>query len=66
MYLTLYPKNFSQLVLYFWDLDFKLGERLGFFLSGNAELVMPLNSELKVNIGDKIYAGQTLLASFKE
>ncbi|WP_299549356.1 hypothetical protein [uncultured Helicobacter sp.] len=66
LYLTLYPKNFSQLVLYFWDLDFKLGERLGFFLSGNAELVMPLNSELKVNIGDKIYAGQTLLASFKE
>ncbi|MCI5968545.1 hypothetical protein [Helicobacter sp.] len=65
MYLTLYPKNFLQIVLYFWDLDFKLGERLGFFLSGNAEIKMPLDAELKVNIGDKIYAGQTLLAKFK-
>lgn len=66
LYLTLYPRNFSQLVLYFWDLDFKLGERLGFFLSGDAELVIPLEAELKVNIEDKIYAGQTLIASFKE
>ncbi|MBX7490548.1 hypothetical protein [Helicobacter turcicus] len=65
LYLTLYPRNFSQLVLYFWDLDFKLGERLGFFLVGNAVLKMPLESELKVNIGDSIYAGQTLLASLK-
>ncbi|TLD83490.1 hypothetical protein LS70_004840 [Helicobacter sp. MIT 11-5569] len=63
--LVLYPKNFSQITLYFWDLDFKLGERLGFFLSGNAVLKMPLKSELKVNIGDKIYAGQTLLAKFE-
>lgn len=66
LYLTLYPRNLSQLVLYFWDLDFKLGERLGFFLSGDAEFVIPLNAELKVNIGDKIYAGQTLLANSKE
>lgn len=62
LHLTLYPRYFSQIVLYLWDTNFKLGERLGFFLSGNAIFEIPLKSELKVNIGDKIYAGQTLLA----
>ena len=65
LYLVLYPKNISQLVLYFWDLDFKLGERLGFFLSGNAEFILPLDAELRVGIGDRICAGETLLANFK-
>lgn len=61
LFLSLYPKNFAQIALYFWDSSFKLGERLGFFLSGNAVLVMPLESELRVSIDDKIHAGQTLL-----
>ncbi len=63
--LTLYPRIFGQSVLYFSDSTFKLGERLGFFLKGDALLRIPLESELRVNIGDTIYAGKTLMAKLK-
>ena len=65
LFLTLYPKYFSQLALYLWDSNFKLGERLGFFLNGNAILQIPLNSELRVNINDTIIGGKTLLGKVK-
>ncbi|WP_297812123.1 hypothetical protein [uncultured Helicobacter sp.] len=65
LYLTLYPKYFSQISLYLWDSNFKLGERIGFFLNGNAILKIPLDSELRVNINDKIIGGKTLLAKAK-
>ncbi|WP_181881619.1 MULTISPECIES: hypothetical protein [Helicobacter] len=61
LYLTLYPKYFAQTSLYLWDSNFRLGERIGFFLNGNATLKIPLNSELRVNIHDKILGGKTLL-----
>ena len=64
-FLTLYPKYFSQISLYLWDSHFKLGERIGFFLNGNAILKIPLDSELRVNIDDKISGGKTLLGKFK-
>lgn len=65
LYLTLYPKHFAQISLYLWDSNFKLGERIGFFLNGNALLKIPLDTELKVNVNDKILGGKTLLGTFK-
>ena len=65
LFLALYPKYFSQISLYLWDSHFKLGERIGFFLNGNAILKIPLDSELRVNIDDKISGGKTLLGKFK-
>ncbi len=65
LYLTLYPKYFAQYSLYLWNSNFKLGERLGFFLNGNAILKIPLSSEIRVNINDKILGGKTLIGTTK-
>lgn len=65
LYLMLYPQYFAQISLYLWDSNFKLGERIGFFLNGNAVLKIPLDCKLKVNIDDKILGGKTLLGTLK-
>lgn len=63
--LTLFPKYFAQTSLYLWDSNFKLGERIGFFLNGKAILKIPLDSEVRVNINDKVLGGKTLLGKTK-
>lgn len=60
--LTLYPKNFSQISLYFTESKFRLAERFGFFLVGRAVLKIPQTAQLKIGMYDRIFGGETLLA----
>lgn len=60
--LTLYPKIcLRNVFVYFCDSSFREGERIGFFLKGNAKLELPKNVEIKVSIGDKIEAGSSIV-----
>lgn len=59
--LKLFPTIYSyKLSLYPKQLE-KLGQRIGFFLSGKAFIKLSLKTELKVYEGDRIYAGKTLI-----
>ncbi len=60
--LILYPKICPRNVfVYFCNSSFKEGERIGFFLKGNAKLQLPKNVEIKVTIGDKIQASSSIM-----
>lgn len=44
----------------------KIGEKFGMIKFGSrAELLLPQNVELKVNLGDKVKAGETIIGTFK-
>ncbi|CAM2893896.1 hypothetical protein [Helicobacter burdigaliensis] len=59
--LKLYPTIYSYRISLCPKQLEKLGQRIGFFLSGKAVIKIPLNTELKVFENDRIYAGQTLM-----
>ncbi|MDD6055635.1 MAG: hypothetical protein SOW25_01425 [Helicobacter sp.] len=65
MGLILYKKSISNIVFYDGS-GFRFTERFGFFLSGNAILELPLSVDLRIQVGDRILAGETLIAEFIE
>ena len=38
------------------------GERMGVFMQGSAKIILDADKETFVNIGDKVYAGETIIA----
>lgn len=63
--MKLYPQIFSSADIY-QKLSLSLGERIGFMKLGRLKLLFPCASlDLKVNIGDKIKSGETLLGYIK-
>ncbi|WP_104721662.1 phosphatidylserine decarboxylase [Helicobacter mesocricetorum] len=60
--MLIYPKSYCHnLHLYFGESKFKIAERIGFFLKGSVKIDVPLNTELKVSVGDRIFAGCSAL-----
>ena len=58
----IYPKAYrNNLHLYFGESKFKVTQRIGFFLKGKARIGIPLNTELKVSVGDRVFAGSSAL-----
>ncbi|MDR0746273.1 MAG: hypothetical protein LBE89_00070 [Helicobacteraceae bacterium] len=39
-----------------------LGERIGFFYGGRAQLELPLKTELRIGLGSRVYAGESIIA----
>ena len=64
MQLVIYPRIFSQVNFYFDDSYQRIANRIGFLLDGRVLITMS-NINLKVSIGDMLYAGVSALGSLE-